>query len=53
MAHKNPKKGGVKKTNRLKSFTKPLIDDPPKKPYYFEPLINKYRRQILEEKNRH
>jgi hypothetical protein len=51
MAQRRPQKGGPKKSNRLKSFTK--LVDPPKKPYYFEPLINRHRKEILEERNRH
>lgn len=55
MAHKTPYRGGVKKkSNRLKSFvnlnesaqkTLPIRD-------YYDPLINRRVKEILNEKNR-
>lgn len=49
MAHKNPQKGGVKKS-RLKSFTK--LPQEPTFINYYDPLINRKIKEILKAKNR-
>lgn len=53
MAHKNPKKGGIKKISRLKSFAKPHPAKQEFRTTYFDPFINRRVKEILEEKNRH
>lgn len=55
MAHKTPYRGGVKKkSNRLKSFVN--LNESAQKIFpltaYYDPLINKKIKEILNEKNR-